>query len=128
MQHADIQAVTYLHPECMCRSGEEGRGGLARSTELAKGGRPGSRLAVTLNLDLVSIGVLGPVFTEKLLKLHRDVAFFTRLRPGATRIKLATDLIGHAHSPSIQDCDRYTDTFIFRMLCPDFSYFHNDNI
>lgn len=39
---------------------EERRGGLARSTELAEGGRPGSRPAVPLNLDLVSIGFLGP--------------------------------------------------------------------
>lgn len=61
MQHANTQAITYLRPSALCRPGEERQGGLARSTELLKEGRPGSRLAVTFNLDLVSIGVLGPV-------------------------------------------------------------------
>lgn len=32
-------------------------------------------------------------------------------RARAPRLKLATDWRGHAHSPSIQDCDRHTDTF-----------------
>lgn len=62
MQHADTQAVTYLHPECIVRvfGKDKGGCGLARSTELTEGGRPGPRLAVTFNLDLVSIGVAGP--------------------------------------------------------------------
>lgn len=47
-------------PSAVCRCHGRGRrGGVARSTELAEGGRPGSRPAVTFNLDLVSIGA-GP--------------------------------------------------------------------
>lgn len=69
MQHADTQAVLICFP-----SEEQGLelgggggvvgfcGGLARSTE---GGRPGSRPAVTFNLDLVSIGVSGPTSIEE---------------------------------------------------------------
>lgn len=39
--------------------------GLTRSTELAEGGRPGSRPGVTFNLDLVSIGVSSPASTAE---------------------------------------------------------------
>lgn len=42
----------------------------------------------------------------------RDI--YPRLRARAPRLKLPTDLRGHAHSPSIQDCDRHTDTISFK--------------
>lgn len=75
MHHADTQAVTYLLPECaVCRPGKDRRGVLARSSELAEGGRPGSRPAVTFNLDLVSIGVSNPASTVEFVRIpHRGM-------------------------------------------------------
>lgn len=93
MQHADTQTFTYLRPECTVQFGRGGGGGLARSTEpAAEGGRPGSRPAVTLNLDLVSIGVSGPASPRRTLPPRTRPQKHKSGCARAQRTKLATDL------------------------------------
>lgn len=62
-------------PSVQCAGRERiGGGVLARSSELAEGGRPGSRPAVTFNLDLVSIGVSSPASTVEFVRIpHRGM-------------------------------------------------------
>lgn len=80
----------YLSASRVHCAGREGSGGMDSHArlELVEGGRPGSRPAVTFNLDLVSIGVSNPIISVQLVSIHRDVApshhLLVRLRPGAT--------------------------------------------
>lgn len=77
----------YLSASRVHCAGRERRGGvgLTRSTELAEGGRPGSRPGVTFNLDLVSIGVSSPASSMELIGAPPGTPLHMyRTRPGAT--------------------------------------------